>query len=372
MISRQLKLKPTIKQEKLLSDYLFHLEGVYNWTIRQVKLNAKNKIYPSSYDLMLLTSGHAKKIDINAQVFQSTIKRACTAWDRCFKKTSKEPKLKSRRNKLNSFTFPQIFDRNYPSNLTGKIKFPGIGLMKFHRQNIPEGKIKQIHVVRRASGWYAVLVIDVNHKITNMKETSDIVGIDTGFHTLLALSDGTKYSNPRELHEGAEKLAKAQRSGNKRRVTLESERQKNRRKDRNDKITTEIIRNYSEIYVTNDNLCELARKKFGKSILEAAIGDIRLKLDYKGLNSGRIVKRVESKNSTRTCNKCWSLTGPTGRSMLAVRFWKCSACGADHDRDINAAIVTLKTGLGPSQRPLCNVEVKPKICKPQHLETNVA
>ena len=49
-----------------------------------------------------------------------------------------------------------------------------------------------------------------------------------------------------------------------------------------------------------------------------------------------------------TCSNCGALTGPTGLDKLAVRNWECSACGVQHDRDINAAKVILNFGLGYS------------------------
>ena len=41
-------------------------------------------------------------------------------------------------------------------------------------------------------------------------------------------------------------------------------------------------------------------------------------------------------------------SGPTGWKGLAVRVWECATCGAVLDRDINAAQVILKNGLGSS------------------------
>ena len=38
--------------------------------------------------------------------------------------------------------------------------------------------------------------------------------------------------------------------------------------------------------------------------------------------------------------------GPSGWGGLAVRHWRCVACGATHDRDVNAAINTLIAGAG--------------------------
>lgn len=45
MITRELKLKLTCKQEKVLEEYLWKLTGLYNFVLRKIELNAKNKIY---------------------------------------------------------------------------------------------------------------------------------------------------------------------------------------------------------------------------------------------------------------------------------------------------------------------------------------
>lgn len=55
---------------------------------------------------------------------------------------------------------------------------------------------------------------------------------------------------------------------------------------------------------------------------------------------------VASRNSTKTCSACGALSGPTGLSGLKVRQWTCVACGAQHDRDTNAAMNALIAGAG--------------------------
>ena len=42
--------------------------------------------------------------------------------------------------------------------------------------------------------------------------------------------------------------------------------------------------------------------------------------------------------STQFCSHCGVKSGPQGYRGLKVREWACSACGAHHDRDENAAI----------------------------------
>ena len=172
------------------------------------------------------------------------------------------------------------------------------------------------------------------------------VGIDTGFKHLAILSDGTKFDNERVFMKGQKRLAQAQR-GKRRKLTARlHERIKHRRKDYNHKVSRKIVENYNEIYITNDNLRGQA-KIFGKSVSDAGISQLRQFISYKSDAHNRKCVLVDSKYTTMTCSKCWDRTGPTGLSKLAVRAWECSSCGEQHDdRDINAANVILKLGLG--------------------------
>jgi IS605 OrfB family transposase len=162
---------------------------------------------------------------------------------------------------------------------------------------------------------------------------------------LAILSNGDKFSNHREFIKGQERLAQAQRGKRKKLVGRLHERISNRRKDYNHKVSRKIVQNFSEIYITNDNLRGQA-KIFGKSVSDAGISQLRRFISYKSDNHGRKCVLVDSKYTTMTCSNCGARTGPTGLFGLAVRSWECGACGAQHDRDINAAKVILNSGLG--------------------------
>lgn len=86
-------------------------------------------------------------------------------------------------------------------------------------------------------------------------------------------------------------------------------------------------------------------KKFGKSVGDAGISQLRNMLAYKSCSNGRKFTLVDSKYTTMTCNECGARNGPSGFTGLSVRTWQCS-CGAVHDRDINAARVIAKSGAG--------------------------
>jgi transposase len=65
-------------------------------------------------------------------------------------------------------------------------------------------------------------------------------------------------------------------------------------------VSRRIVENYSEIYCTNDNLKGQA-KKFGKSVGDAGISQLRQFISYKSDNHGRRFGLVDSAKTTMTC-----------------------------------------------------------------------
>ena len=345
MITRELKLKLTKTQEDILFSWLMSLVAIYNWGLSKIERKAEIGEYYSEKDFCNLLANHSKKMGMPSHTIQAILDRAWSAWDRCFKKLGRKPRFKSVvYNKIRSIPFPDPI-KSYSINCEKKrIMLPGIGSVRFHKQEIPEGKIKRALIVKKASGWYLQLTIEAKQAFS-VKVTDKQVGIDTGFKHLVVLSDGTKIENQRNYVKGQERLAQAQRGGRKKLTARLHEKTANRRKDYNHKVSREIVDNNAEIYCTNDNLKGQA-KKFGKSIGDAGISQLRQFISYKSDNHGRKFVLVDSKKTTMTCSDCGALTGPQGWAGLSVRFWECSCCGARHDRDINSANVILKIGLG--------------------------
>lgn len=342
MITRELKLKLTKKQETQLNEWIPILTSIYNFGIRKIELNAKDKIYFSKFEFNNLLADHSKKLGVSSHTIQAVLKRSYQAWKGCFKKLSKKPKFKSVRNKLNSIPFPDPIPASRITNRT--IQIPLLGKVRYHKQALPLGKVKQARIIKRASGWYLQLTIDAKHTF-KVKDVNKQVGIDTGFKHLAILSDGTKFENERNFVKKQGRLAQAQRGKRKNLAARLQEHIKNKRKDYNHKVARRIVEDYSEIYITNDNLKGMS-KVFGKSVSDAGIAQLRNFITYKGDNHSRKVSLVNSKHTTMTCGDCKALTGPTGIHKLAVRYWECSSCGAKHDRDINAARNILNIGLG--------------------------
>ena len=340
MIQRQLKLRLNTGQETQLDTWLFQLTGVWNWAIRKIEQDAEDGIYYSPKAFHNLLADHGKKIGIPSHTLQGMLDTAYTAWQRCYKKLAKKPRLKGQRNKLTSIPFPDPFKA--PAGT--RIHVPGIGHIRFHGQDIPAGRIKSGRIVKRASGWYLCLFIDAQpHAITHAADGE--IGIDPGFHSLLTLSNGEKIAHPHELRQTEHRLGQAQRGGRKRLAARLQERIGNQRTDRNHKLSRRLVADNQAIVWSKDNDKGLARS-FGKSVASAAHAQLRMMLAYKCTASGRQYIEVPSRFSTKTCSACGSLSGPTGYAGLSVRQWQCADCGSAHDRDVNAAINTLHAGVG--------------------------
>lgn len=342
MIVRTLKLQPNAKQTVKLGEWLWCLTGLYNFGIKKIENDARDSVYHSSFDFVNLTANHSGRMEIPSHTMQGVLSQAYNAWQRCFKKLGEKPRLKGQRNKLNSIPFPDPI-RHPPKN---RVVVPGLGSVRFHKQELPEAKIKCGRIVKRASGWYLCLWLDCDHAFP-VQKTEQAVGIDPGFHSLLTLSDGTKIENPRELRKGELRLAQAQRGNRKHLAARLQERQANRRRDRNHKISRNIVEQYQTICYSDDNFKGMAGK-FGKSVAEAGLNQLVNMLAYKGRTGGRELIPVASFQTTMTCSACGALSGPQGLSGLAERQWDCACCGAFWDRDVNAAKNVLLAGLGIS------------------------
>ncbi|MHB8391658.1 MAG: RNA-guided endonuclease InsQ/TnpB family protein, partial [Acidobacteriaceae bacterium] len=339
VIQHQVKLRLSASKETQLNDWLWNLTGVWNWAVRKIEQDAKDGIYYTSMGFQNLLAGHGKKIGIPSHTVQGMLSQAHTTWSRCFKKMGGKPRLKGMRRKLNSIPFPdpiRAADGNH-------IKMPGVGLLRFHKQDIPAGKIKCGRIVKRASGWYLCLFIDAERQSIERK-TFGAIGIDPGFKDLLTTSDGEKILHPKELQKSETRLSQAQRGTHRKLVARLHERIKNQRKDRNHKLSLRLVQENTQIVFSKDNIKGIV-SKFGKSVASSGHAQLRSMLSYKSLAGGTNYIEVASKNSTRICSACGSLSGPTGWAGLSVRDWTCTSCGTHHDRDINAAQNTLILGL---------------------------
>jgi IS605 OrfB family transposase len=193
--------------------------------------------------------------------------------------------------------------------------------------------------------WYFNVVIEVPVAPNGM---TSAVGIDLGLKDYATCSDGTRLEASQPYRNLQEKLGIAQRAGNKKQVKNIHAKIKNRRKDAVHKFTRHVVDNNGMVVVGNVSSSKLVKTKMAKSVLDAGWFMLKTQLSYKAKGQEVEFLEVNEAYSTQSCSCCGSIpdSSPKGRAGLGVRDWVCSDCGAQHDRDINAARNILNLGFG--------------------------
>lgn len=340
MVSRRLKLQPNLATERELGRVSWQLAGLYNWAVVKLFRDASEGVFYGEYELMALVNGHGKKCGLNQQTMREVVRRAHRAHGKR-KKRNRPAKLKSKRNRMGSAPVARgirWIDRTH-------LHLPGFGAVKVRPgSRFPVGKIKYGLVQKRPCGWYVTLVVDgpVN-PVPPPPADAVHVGVDFGFKTLATLSTGEKVAHPGEYAAIESRLGQADRGKNRRLLGRLHQRLANSRRMRNHAISRDLLTRHAALYLSRDNYHSLSRCGFGKSVHSAGIYQLITMLHSKSRPGGCAVIEVTNRYSTKLCSACGALTGPSGVHSLKVRSWAC-ACGATHDRDVNAAVNTLKFG----------------------------
>jgi putative transposase len=344
MVSRRVKVKPNRAVQAEFERVRFQLTGLYNWAVLKLFHDARGGIFYSRFELQALIRGHGAKCGLNQKTMEEVVTRAHRAHQRRGNR-SRPAHLRGSHNKLAAVPFRGYGGRLHWADRT-HIKLPGIGLVRVRPDpTFPSGEIKYGLLSHNARGWYLTLIIDADPKpIPAPPVDAPAAGVDFGFMTLVALSTGEKIPHPLEYQRLQRRLGQASRGRNFARLGRIHQSIANARRVRNHQVSRSLLSRHTVLYLSRDNYRGLQRT-FGKSVGSAGIYQLISMLHTKGRPGGCRVVEVSNRNSTRSCHACGSLSGPAGKPGLSVRMWTCGACGAHHDRDINAAMNALASGV---------------------------
>jgi putative transposase len=346
---------------------------------------------PAAAGLAFLTAGHLSKRliaqakqtaercwlgEVSAVVLQQSLRDAETAYKNFFaslKGTRKGPKLgpprfKSRKDNRQSIRFTA--NARWSITDTGRLNLPKVGEVKVKWSRTLPTTPSSATVIKDAAGrYFASFVIDtaLDTDHAAMPDTDRAVGIDLGLTHFAVLSDGTKIDSPRFLRRAEKKLKKAQRelfrkqkgSRNREKARLKVARAHaqvaDARREFHHQLSTQLIRDNQAIGVENLAVNGLARTRLAKSVHDAGWSSFVDMLEYKAARYGcTLVQIGRFEPTSQTCSACGH---QDGSKPLHLRTWTCPACGAVHDRDINAAInVKLAAGLAVTA---CGAQVRP-------------
>ena len=375
------KLQPTAKQIEIIEHNLAVCKSVWNHAlyIRKLWYNSRScKInqcslfhehivspfkYPNyhvqSAELTLAKKNNTFLKSGNAQAMQQTLRKLDKAFN-------------DMKNK--GMGFPRYKKKTKSFNILGKIsvegkyiKMPLLKNIRFRKsRDIPEGfKIKQIQIIKKASGYYANLMIDRNVNVVKPIPHGHAIGIDAGISSMIATSDGLVLPRPKFLNKALrkikllqKKLRNKKKGSNKwqqlnHRIALLYEAVANKRKEYHFSLAYQLCDGVGMIFVEDINFVSWSRGLFGKHSLDMGLGQFFNILEYVCSKTDTYFTKVNKDFTSQICPNCGT---HSGKKDLSIRIHSCLECGYTQNRDVAASEVVRNRGLE-------NIAVGTTVCK---------
>ncbi|MFE3444138.1 RNA-guided endonuclease InsQ/TnpB family protein [Nocardia sp. NPDC059180] len=358
------RLYPTVGQQRSLAKAFGCARVVYNDALRarQDAFEAGRRVSDTELSKRLTEAKSTPEREwlgeVSAVVLQQALADLNTAYRNFFASVTGKrkgakvalPRFRSRKDNRQSIRFTK--NARFAVSSGRKLRLPKIGdvVVRWSR-DLPSDP-SSVTIVKDAAGrYFASFVVQVNDD--PLAPVDSEVGLDLGLTTFAVLSDGKTIVAPRFLRQAERRLRKAQQSLSRKekgsanraraRIIVAKAHAKvaDTRKDWGHKQSTMIIRGNQAVYVEDLCVRGLARTRLAKSVHDAGWGVFTRMLEEKANRYGRTFGKVNRWfPSSQMCSVCAAIDGP---KPLSVRQWMC-ACGATHDRDLNAAINILAAG----------------------------
>ncbi|HCH1183460.1 TPA: transposase [Vibrio parahaemolyticus] len=352
MQTKTLSVRVKDKHAKVLRQMAFEVNQVFNHANELTMKASRNysevgavkPFWLSAFDIQKMTSGIQKERGflIGSVTVQEIIAIHAKA-----RKQFKRSKLRWRvsSGSKRSLGFVPFKSRAAKWN-NGQVKFAGHSFSVWDSYDLSEYQFRSGSFSEDSRGrWYFNICVQVPIQEPTNGKTA--IGIDLGLKDTANCSDGTKLERGNFYRDMESALGLAQRANKKKRVKAIHAKIKNRRKDALHKFSTQLVNNHAAIIVGDVSSTKLVKTKMAKSVLDAGWAMLKTQLEYKAIARSVVFEVVNESYSTQTCSSCGVIpsSSPKGRANLGIREWTCSECGAEHDRDTNAAMNILAAGL---------------------------
>lgn len=293
----------------------------------------------------------------NTQVMGQAIRQMLTAYDNFFTQHKGFPKFKSKKDKqsalfpLNSISKRNTFETRHIT-LIKQLKDIKLRCsdLYFSRLQRYKDNIRRATLSKTKSGtFFLYILMDIPKcELVKFKKTNKEVGIDLGVKDFVITSDGKKFENKHFFKNDEQKLKKLQRQLSKKRkgsnnfhkqckrIAKTFEHITNKKENYIHHVVNELLGNYDTIYMENLSVNGMLRNHhLAKAIQEVGFYKFKEILQSKAIaNNKKVVLIDKFYPSSKTCSCC----GYKNKGLkLQDREWQCPNCGANHDRDLNAA-----------------------------------
>ena len=305
-----------------------------------------------------------------------------TAYRNFFAGRARYPRFSSRhRNTPRArFTLDQRRAASQVDRERGRVQLDGIGRVRFRVTEPMVGRLRSVTVRLNAAGqWHAAFTADGVPAPAGAPPVFEAVGVDLGLKTAMTASRGPATPAPKALAKRLRRLRRYQRhyvrqrdaaarrqgldpakpfpKGTRITVSNRMKRTKQQvgrlhvrvadaRRNAQHQATTALVRSAQVICMEDLNVKAMAQslhRGFRRGVADAALGELRRQIGYKAGWYGRTVSVVDRfYPSSKTCSACGVINAEL---KLQHRSWTCGACGAEHDRDQNAARNIEREGL---------------------------
>jgi putative transposase len=354
LIAHKIALNPNNAQ----ATYFARAAGVarfaYNWALdqwqKQYEAHKANPALPKPNQMALRRQLNAIKrerfpwmMEVTKCAPQMAIIQLGQAFENFFAGRARYPQFR-KKGRDDRFTLS-----NDQFTVDGRrIRIPHLGWVRMREPLRFTGKILSATISRVADRWFVSITVDVPDPQLPKAENQGVVGVDLGVSALATLSTGEVIPGPTphkallsRLRRLSRSLSRKQRgSANHRKAKAKLARLHARiaaiRQDALHQLSTSLTRRFHTIVVEDLNVRGMVKNRYlARSVADMGFFEFRRQLEYKAARrGGRVVVADRFYASSKTCSAC----GHALETLpLSVREWTCPACGAIHDRDVNAA-----------------------------------
>lgn len=337
---------------------------VYNLALAQRQMFGRRgrRLDPSAELVDLKREFSFIKKDAFSQCLQQALRDLDAAYQAFFEGRARYPT--PRRKFVNdSMRFPQPYTKRGIAIVLGRgsIKLPKFGWIRIERHRKIKGRMRNVTVTREGERWFVAIQTELEVREPPLRTDLPAIGLDIGIHQPIATSEGETITLPQMTKEESAHRAKlarklsrtrkgsAGREEARRRLQRFDRHIADRRKDARHKETTRLVQSHGLIGIEDLNVRAMTASARGtaeapgrqiaqkaglnRRMLDVSPGEIRRQLTYKAGWAGRVIVAIPPAYTSQECSSC----GARGHIARGERQFACERCGAELDRDTNAA-----------------------------------